>query len=622
MRLRLFRIFIFFAFIAFSTRATTHYVCDCQAGSDANCVNGSDNATGQSASTPWQTFDKAMQNFGSLPAGDTIAFARGAVFSTAGGRWVNFHATAQNPVVVTAYTPPWASGDKAKPIIRSSAEGFRLENGGNARHKEGMVIEKLHLIGAQGAGWAIFLYNDVDDVVIDSMVIDSFSIGVHCAGSNPPDSGSNGKNERITIKNSEIKHCSGMGFLGSAPDLLIQNCRFDDNGYAQAVFNHNIYIGGDGGVRERVIGNVLTHSAMVSGQCQGVSLVVHGTHTDLTIEDNVVREDSGAAGGGCWGIAIDAGYGTPEVFRNVKIRRNLVVNVGNTGIGVSSCRNCLIENNIVIQNQPVGGVGIAAPDRSFSPEDTASDSIVIRNNTVYFGSTASAVIGVQLDEQGSHHVCANNLVFLAGGTLTGSYFSLDLPSSSYDLVDYNLGFGGAQSVKWEQKAGALAAWKTQSGFDAHSLQANPLLPVSATGAAPLMPPSGSPAVNAALASAAPVDDYYGKSRNNQPDIGALEYRDQATIGRTALSANRGFMHLRSLPGILRIKLPGAFSGAIGKIRIISIQGKVLRSMTVYKDEIEIPWQGAGGAYIVVANIGTQEWRGVFVDKSCQPFLFD
>jgi hypothetical protein len=98
MKLQLSSVFMFFAIIACTTRAATHYVCDCRQGSDADCVNGSDNATGQSKSTPWQTFDKAMQNFGAFAAGDTIAFARGAVFSTAGGRWVNYNAARRHRI--------------------------------------------------------------------------------------------------------------------------------------------------------------------------------------------------------------------------------------------------------------------------------------------------------------------------------------------------------------------------------------------------------------------------------------------------------------------------------------------------------------------------------------------
>ena len=608
------RVVIFSAIIVCPANSATYFICDCQQGADANCVSGKDNASGKSASTPWQTFDKAMQKFGSLSAGDTVAFARGAVFSTKGGRWVNFNATAQKPVVVTSYTPSWAGGNEAKPIIRCSADCFRLENGGNARHKEGMVIEKLHLIGADTTGWAIFLYNDVDDVVMDSMEIDSFSIGIHCAGSNPADSGSNGLNERITLKNSVIRHCSGMGFLGSAPDLLIQNCWFDDNGFAEAVFNHNVYISGEG-VRERVIGNVLTHSSMVDGQCQGVSLVVHGVHRDLSIENNVVREDSGAAGGGCYGIAVDAGYGTPEVFRNVVIRRNLVVNVGYVGIGVSSCRNCLIENNIIIQNQRGGGTGIAAPDRDFSDQDTAADSIIIRNNTVYVGADVSSGIGIQISDQGSHHVCANNLVFMAGAKTTGSYFSLNLPASSYSLADYNLGFGGAASVRWEEKVGSLAIWSSQSGLDAHSHMVDPLFPSTATTPNKLVPHFGSPAINAALASAAPANDYYGAIRDNSPDIGALEYGSQATRGSVLPGPYRQVLNVAMLRGRLRMELPRPFSSESGWICIFSVRGELLRTIMVEKrGAIEIPWPVPGGVYIAVAHTCTQEWRRVFADK--------
>jgi hypothetical protein len=66
---------------------------------------------------------------------------------------------------------------------------------------------------------------------------------------------------------------------------------------------------------------------------------------------------------------------------------------------------------------------------------------------------------------------------------------------------------------------------------------------------------------------------------------------------------------------LRIKLPEAFSAGIGSVRIVGIQGKELQSVKAGNSgEIEIPWRGAGGAYIVWANIGAQEWRRVFVDK--------
>jgi hypothetical protein len=606
------RVVISAVIVVSSAQAATYYVCDCEQGSGTNCVSGNDNATGKSASTPWQTFDKAMQKFGSLPAGDTVAFARGAAFSTAGGRWVNFNATAQKPVVVTAYTPSWAGGDENRPIIRCSSDCFRLENGGNARHKEGMVIEKLHLIGADTTGWAIFLYNDVDDVTMDSMEIESFSIGIHCAGSNPADSGSNGLNERISLKNSRIIHCSGMGFLGSAPDLLIQNCWFENNGFAEAVFNHNIYISGEG-VRERVIDNVLINSAMVEGQCQGVSLVVHGVHRDLTIEHNIIQEDSGAAGGGCYGIAVDAGYGTPEVFRNVIIRRNFIVNVGFVGIGVSSCRNCLIENNLIIQNQHGGGTGIAAPDRSFSEEDTAADSITVRNNTVCFGAIVSSATGIQISDQGSHHWCVNNLVFMAGTKTTGSYFSFNLPSSSYSLVDYNLGFGGAANVRWEEKVGTLATWSSQSGWDAHSLRADPLFPDSA--GTFFTPPLGSPAISAALASAAPVNDYTGALRDNSPDIGALEYRSQATIDRKLPGNSRHVLHVAMLRGRLRVELPRSFSDECGWVRIFSVRGTLLRTiMTEKRGVLEIPWRVPGGVYIAVAHTSTQELIRVFVDK--------
>ena len=66
---------------AFPTTGTIHYVCDCGAGADSNCVVGSDSAAGTSPSAPWRTYSKGVNAISSMAAGDTVAFCKGGSFA-------------------------------------------------------------------------------------------------------------------------------------------------------------------------------------------------------------------------------------------------------------------------------------------------------------------------------------------------------------------------------------------------------------------------------------------------------------------------------------------------------------------------------------------------------------
>ncbi len=214
---------------------------------------------------------------------------------------------------------------------------------------------------------------------------------MHLAGSNPcngADPDCDGRNERITLLGSTIRNNSAQGWLGASSGSQILYNDFENNG-TTAIFDHNIYVSGSGGGQThgiRVVGNRLYRSALdTSGVCRGVSLVVHGEHDDLRIEGNEIWEDVGFAGGGCWGIAVDNGYGSAEGFTNVVIAGNTVRNVGNLAIGVGACADCTIENNVIVHDQDFGITAIAAPDRSLGAGDLPQDDIVVRNNSIWIG---------------------------------------------------------------------------------------------------------------------------------------------------------------------------------------------------------------------------------------------
>ncbi|RKX36582.1 MAG: hypothetical protein DRP64_18415, partial [Verrucomicrobia bacterium] len=395
-----------------------HYFCDCAKGADPDCQPGSD-ATAGRAESPRRSYEAARRGFESMQAGDTVAFCRGGSFLQGlQNRWINDRCRADKRCVVRDYVPSWASGDEGAPIIRTGPDGraFALENKGRSKHEEGYTFMNLDLQSTDGDR-GFFLYNDIDDVDICNVSIDHFNIGVHVAGSNKKRSaGSDGKNDRIVLKHSRITNSPAQGWLGSCDDCAIENSYFENNGFAKPKFNHNIYLSDSNKAIAkgmRIVGNELYRSAILKGKCEGVSLVVHGQKDGLLIEDNLIREDLGAVGRSCLGIAVDTGYRNKEFFRNVVIRNNRIINVGPVSIGVTSCSSCLIENNVIVQEQPLNGRHIAAPNKKRASDDLPMTNITIRNNSIYVGPDSGGV-GIKLAEEGQGHRVVSNAIFYAG----------------------------------------------------------------------------------------------------------------------------------------------------------------------------------------------------------------
>ena len=381
------------------------------------CSNGNDLNDGLSHNSAWKSYAKAQSTFGSLIGGDSILFCKGEEFIVGGGstRWINFNSTGNNRVTISSYTPP--SGNSENPTIYASAGGsvFRMEDGGDADHDEGYVISNLTLRGTgTSSGWAIFIYNDADFIDIHDVEIYDFSIGIHLSGSNTANAGSDGRNSDLRVSRVFIHDNSEQGFLGTGDNLLIEDSFFVNNGFDKAILNHNIYLSDHGASNEIIRNNKLYQSAMVGGMCSGVSLVAHGNHFNLLIENNVVWEDVGAVGGGCWGIAIDSGYSTFEQFPDLVIRGNTVVNVGNMSIGCSACPNAIIENNTIV-HQAQGTRALMVPDRNESG-NANSNNVTVRNNTVLYDSPGGGS-GVELgDGDGSNYASLDNKVYYSSGS--------------------------------------------------------------------------------------------------------------------------------------------------------------------------------------------------------------
>ncbi len=395
------RILLLFCLFSSSSYAQDYYVCN----------NGSDGNSGTSPYEPWATFDYAMSKFGKLNAGESILFCRGGTFTSSYPGLFNQNCTQDVPCTIADYIPPNIAPTDAKlPIIKSSGTNgvLNFQDGGPADHDEGYVVRNLSLKG-NGTGNGVFLYNDVDFVTIDGLIINGFDIGMYSAGANAPNMGANQINENIVLKNSVITNNKGQGWLGGCKDCVIDHNKFINNGFAKKKFNHNIYIAGDYNIGITVSNNTLYKSAIVDGKCYGVSLVVHGVIKDLTIKNNTIYEDIGAAHQSCWGIAVDPGYDhKEESFSNVVIADNKIINVGNLGIGCASCTDLQILNNTITHSQDFGFVGIKVPDR---PEDTVkSDRIEITGNYIdLLDANNRGKQGIVIPDTGNINIEANEV---------------------------------------------------------------------------------------------------------------------------------------------------------------------------------------------------------------------
>ncbi|HET9034072.1 MAG TPA: hypothetical protein VFN25_14355 [Dokdonella sp.] len=479
-----------------------------------------------------QSYEQARLAFAGLAAGESIRLCRGGAWSvtTSADRWVNADCRADMPCTVGAYTPNWANDESPRPWIERLTDnhGFALQDGGNADHEEGYVFEDLHVSSNQGetaSSSGFLLQNDIDDVVIQRVTIEGFRIGVHLAGSNDcsGDPQCDGRNDRIVLRDALVESNRSFGWLGSSDGSQVLDSTFSNNG-SMAVFDHNLYVSGvSNGMR--ISGNRLYRATLDSGgNCSAVSLVVHGKQSNLLIEGNDIEEDLGKVAPGCWGIAVDPGYTEAEGFTDVTIRGNRLHNVGRIAIGVASCQRCVIENNLIVQENATtdfDSIGIAAPDRSRAANDLPMDAITVRNNSTYFGPNAAGY-GISLNEEGGAHLLVSNAIHYAGSG-TFACFDVDLLPTRYLAMDYNLCFTpSTMGADWVRDTASLGEWQAATGFDIHSGSVDPgfigpaasdLRPASMVSA---MVDQGDPLYSSGA-------DVSGHPRDAAPDIGAWEW---------------------------------------------------------------------------------------------------
>lgn len=530
-------------------RAPITYVCDCAAGADPGCVPGDDRRAGDRATAPKRSYPAALERFRSMPAGATVAFCRGGrweIPARDAGRWVNFRCRADRTCDVRDYEPPWGNGKQGRPVLVQEGEYplFGFGQGEPVSPKGGVRILNLELRGS-GKNPAFLVIDEIADVTICNNVIEGFQMGVILSGSARPGPGEGRtpRNERVAIVGNRFLRNVAGGLFGGCDGCTVEGNLFDDNGGPDGSrYRHSIYLASQPGpdpgtvlpVRDmRVAHNTLRRSARNGTSCVGTALVVHGRLEGLIIEDNVVEEEPGSAGGGCHGITVGCGgYPYGCWFHDVAIRRNVVRNVGTVGIGVSSCAGCVVENNVVVADrEEAAGISAAVEAARADPKDEPNTRLTIRNNTVFFTERVRGGVGIGVTAEGTAHVVANNAIAYLGKGGADGWSCLDVraPAGAFRALDHNLcwfpsaplhRYGGGA---WQGAAGTvgqpLVTWRASSQLDLHSLQVAPgfLRPP-----ADLTPGPASPLAGAGAPEHAPATDLLGKPRGPRPAIGALE----------------------------------------------------------------------------------------------------
>lgn len=514
--------FVMLALTAAGTAsAATYYVSDCQAGAAGTCVAGNDSNAGTSAAAPWKSTAKVTSAFGNLAAGDKVLFARGGSWSNASlGLLQNLKASAANPITLDSYAPAW--GGTAKPILLETRSGYNLisfDDSGSPEADGGYVVNGLDLRGGGSAQWGIFTSQLTSDITLTNLNIEGFAIGIHCGTAI----------QRVKLQNSTLKNNRSQGILWGCANSLVENTTFDNNGYESPPFDHPVYMT-TGGSNTTLRGNTFINNALEGGVCKSTVIVAHGVSTNLTIENNLIYQAAGTSNSGCWGIAIDTGYGEPESFTTPKVRGNTIVNAGGYGIGCSACISPLIENNVIV-SETASMVAIAIPDRSRGSDDAADSGAIIRNNSIYFGTTPQYSQGISVTPQGGSTIGSNaqvvsNLIYFGGAAAHSNHqcFAMARTTmSNFAAFNNNLCYTAAGNGAYSDVYSTLAAAKA-AAFDLAGLAVDPklaALPSKANNWA-LTLSAGSPAINAGNVLSSTVDRLLSLVRS-VPDIGAFEY---------------------------------------------------------------------------------------------------
>lgn len=509
-------------------RGVVTYFCDCGTGASLACVAGSDSNAGNSPNLPKRTI-AGVQTVLRTSGQNTAALCQGGAFNApAGGLNItNSTCTAGTTCNdLREYSPTTFVGT-TKPIINNPAgPGNLFTFMGNVG---GVRILNLDLRGDNGPpggnNLGVFTYAGAHDVTLGNLDFRYFDAAIYNSENAAPTT----PTTNIYFTGNTVTDSKSQGYLGAGLNATIDYNYFSGNGGSVSE-DHTIYLGAHSeATHMEVIGNYLT--GQHGPTCNGVVMVAHGMFDYLTVADNTIDMSATETSGGCFGIGFSgvASYPEPAYFRHTIFSGNIVKNGGNVAFSVANCPNCIIENNLIIQDWAYGPrPGVSAwPLTAFSlpitparvlPHDDVSTNNTVVNNTIWFGpAVLGGGLGISSGVEGTGHVFANNTVTYTNTTSPQVYgvqcFDYGLPLTSYSFINNNHCYSVASYSSWEKTQGSYAAWETYSaskGWDTASIGSQPNF-VNPTSTIPndFHPYTGSPLLNAGSPTYAPVNDLTG-----------------------------------------------------------------------------------------------------------------
>ncbi len=498
-------------------RGNVYYYCDCGTGAESDCVAGNDTNAGTSAAAPRRTIGNAAARFASLAVNDTVALCKGGAFNSAGNLDIGSNRCGAGVACndLREYTPTTFTGT-AKPIINNAAGQVNLFNfSGNIG---GIRLLNLKLAGALDTAnhrnRGVFFYAGAHDVTMCNLDMDAFDVAIY-------NESNNGNTNNIKLTGSLITNNRVQGFLGEGDNLTLNYNYWDGNGSSN-VFDHTIYFSSDGvtTVNTEAIGNYI--HGQYGSTCAGVAVVGHFGVDGFIFKNNVIEIDAAAATGSCYGVGFSPANQTGSKYvRNAVISGNTIINGGNIGFSIENCPNCVIENNVIIQNWPSSfeTIGMWISANSVRAGDDVNNANLVRNNTIWFGPNATkGGTGIGFDTSGSGHIVTNNTITYTATNAAPNGFNCYDYNTTFVAINNNHCFSNA-AYEWENGSGNLASWQGSSGFDVNSRGGDPLFSNAPTNFTPL---AGSALIGAGHTTYKSLTDFNGMTRPVTPAIGAFE----------------------------------------------------------------------------------------------------
>jgi len=495
-----------------------------------NC-SATSNGSGTS-SNPWNSF--TSPNAKTFAAGDTIYFNRGATcygeFSPKGS------GTSSAAITVTAY------GSGAVPIIdgQTNNAAMLLSN------QSYWTVENLKLLHGMYYGLYVYASSSINGINVTDVEATDASYISTAEGDSGEIVLTTGGTNTATISNSTINgayahdstvsrgifvqagnYQSAAGAKGS--NITIENSQVT-----------NVY--GDGLLLEDASSGLITKNAVTeSGECASCSGATpdgiwtwNSSNVVISWNESYANTSWGADGGG---FDIDTWNSDITVEYNYA-HDNKGYCVSDFGEGTTATTNSVIRYNLCVNNDAMSSSQGTGDIYLYTWDGGSLDGTQIYNNTSYFDSSvtgASALMDAATLSGSSSNFFKNNLIYASEGYIM-------VTAASPLVLSNNLYYTPSGESLWWGWGGTyystFASWKTGSGQDSGSLNANPLLTAPGYDGTTwptnqYTPGSSSPVINAGVNVCSGISgcsmgsyDFLGNSNfvGSHYDIGAVEYQ--------------------------------------------------------------------------------------------------